>query len=44
MLRWLVRSTVAGSANSEVKVNQTEQVEKQMMRKDNLIMRNVRKI
>ena len=44
MLRWLVRSTVAGSANSDVKVNQVEQAERQMMQKDNLTMQNVKKI
>ena len=44
MLRWLVRASVAGSANSDVKVNQIKQVEKQAMPKDNLIMLEEREI
>ena len=44
MLRWLVRSTIAGSANSDVRANQTGQAEKQMMQKDNSITQNEKEI
>ena len=44
-LRWLVRASVAGSANSDVKSESNKaSVEKQAMPKDNLIMLEEREI